>query len=140
MLILNTKIIAQNTYIEKYQPIAKELSKEFGIPSAVIMSIAIIETGAGSSKSSQLHNNHFGLTSKNSTTGSKYRSFDSAKESFRTFCESIARRKYYQELKGNINPTDWINAIAAAGYSTKPTEWKKKILTAISKYKLNEEL
>ena len=136
ILLFSLKISAQNSYINQYKPLATELSKEFGIPSAIILSIAYVETGGGNSKHAQTLNNHFGMVGKNTVNSSKFRSFESSKESFRAFCEMISRKKYYEKLKGNLESPAWVNAIASAGYSTKPTEWKRKINLVITKFRL----
>lgn len=135
-LIFNMKIAAQNSYINQYKSVATELSKEFGIPSAIILSIAYVETGGGNSKHAQTLNNHFGMVGKNTVNSSKFKSFENSKESFRAFCEMISRKKYYQKMKGNLDYSDWLNAIASAGYATKPTEWKQKINMVIRKFGL----
>lgn len=136
ILIFSLKISAQNSYINQHKPLATELSKEFGIPSAIILSIAYVETGGGNSKHAQTLNNHFGMVGKNTVNSSKFKSFDSSKESFRAFCEMISRKKYYQKMKGNLDYSEWLTAIASAGYAGKPTEWKQKINTVIKKFGL----
>lgn len=136
ILFFSLKISAQNSYISQYKPIATELSQEFGIPSAIILSIAYVETGGGNSKHAQTLNNHFGMVGKNTVNNSKFKSFESSRESFRSFCEMISRKKYYQKLKGNFNNSEWLNAIASAGYTTNPSEWKKKINLVIQKFGL----
>lgn len=136
VLFFSLKISAQNSYLDRNKSTATELSQEFGIPPAVILSIAYVETGGGNSKNCQTLNNHFGMMGKNTVNDSKFKSFDSSKESFRAFCEMISRKKYYQKLKGNINYSEWLNAISSAGYATKPEEWKKKINLVIKKFGL----
>lgn len=136
ILFFNLKISAQNSYISQHKPLATELSKEFGIPSAIILSIAYVETGGGNSKHAQTLNNHFGMVGKNTVNSSKFKSFESSKESFRAFCEMISRKKYYQKMKGNLDYSEWLNAIASAGYAGKPTEWKQKINNVIKKFGL----
>ena len=136
ILLFSLKISSQNSYIDQHKPLATELSKEFGIPSAIILSIAYVETGGGNSKHCQTLNNHFGMVGKNTVNGSKFKSFESSKESFRAFCEMISRKKYYQKMKGNLDYSEWLNAIASAGYAGKPTEWKQKINTVIKKFGL----
>jgi len=136
VLFFSLKISAQNSYISQYKSIATELSQEFGIPSAVILSIAYVETGGGNSNHSKILNNHFGMIGKNTINNSRFRSFESSKESFRSFCEMISRKKYYQKMKGNLNNAEWLNAIASAGYASNPSEWKKKINLVIHKFGL----
>lgn len=136
VLFFCLKISAQNSYISQYKSIATELSQEFGIPCAVILSIAYVETGGGNSTHSKILNNHFGMVGKNTINNSRFRSFESSKESFRSFCEMISRKKYYQKMKGNLNNAEWLNAIASAGYASNPSEWKKKINLVIDKFGL----
>lgn len=135
-LFFSLSISAQNSYINQYKAVATELSKEFGIPAAIILSIAYVETGGGNSKHAQTLNNHFGMVGKNTVNSSKFKSFESSKESFRAFCEMISRKNYYQKMKGNLDYSDWLNAIASAGYAGKPAEWKQKINNVIKKFGL----
>ena len=76
------------------------------------------------------------MVGKNTVNGSKFKSFESSKESFRAFCEMISRKKYYQKMKGNLDYSEWLDAIASAGYAGKPTDWKQKINTVIKKFGL----
>ena len=136
ILFFSLKISAQNSYINQHKSVATELSKEFGIPSAIILSIAYVETGGGNSKHAQTLNNHFGMVGKKTVNSSKFKSFESSKESFRAFCEMISRKKYYQKMKGNLDCSEWLNEIASAGYAVKPGEWKQKINHVIKKFGL----
>lgn len=129
-------------YIAQYKELVKSLSDEFGIPTSVITAISIVESGAGKSRNTKLLNNHFGITGKNNlrkTKGikSKFKQYDSPEDSFREFCKMLTRKKYYQKLKGNNDYKLWVNAMSKAGYSTQPEVWKKMILGAIKKYKLD---
>lgn len=133
LFVGNSLAFGQHTFIKKHESMAKELSSEYGIPAEIILSVAFVETGGGSSKSSVNSKNHFGITGK-SKNGSKYKTFDNVKDSYIAFCKLLSNKKYYQKLKGNSNLKEWINAIADAGYSTNPTEWKKRINFVISKY------
>ena len=58
-------VSAQSKYIKQYKPIADSLSAIYGIPSSVMLGIAIIESGAGKSRNCKLLNNHFGIKEKN---------------------------------------------------------------------------
>ncbi|WP_036603278.1 glucosaminidase domain-containing protein [Olivibacter sitiensis] len=132
---------AQSDYIEEHLPLADSLSKVYGIPSSVIMGIAIVETGAGESRNSKLLNNHFGIVGSNNlrqTHGvrTRYKQFSDVRESFDAFCSMVARKYYYARLKGSEDVEKWVEAMASAGYSTKPTVWKKRIMTIISRYDL----
>jgi flagellum-specific peptidoglycan hydrolase FlgJ len=129
------------SYISEYTPLVDSLSEEYGIPSSVILGVAIIESGAGRDRNPQLMNNHFGVVGKNNlmTTmhiKTMYKQYASAADSYRDFCKIISRKKYYLTLKGNTNYEAWVSEISKAGYSTSPEAWKHLVLDAIKKYKL----
>jgi len=133
ILFLSLKISAQNSYINQYKTIATELSQEFGIPTSVILSIAFMETGGGTSSACKMLNNHFGMTGRNNVNSSRFKSFTDSKASYRAFCEWVSKKKFYQNLKGSQNHNEWFVAIASSGYSTKPAEWKQKLNTVMKK-------
>ncbi|RKE87784.1 glucosaminidase domain-containing protein [Epilithonimonas arachidiradicis] len=132
-LFFSLKISAQNSYINQYKPFATELSQEFGIPISVILSIAYMETGGGTSSACKVLNNHFGMTGKNAINSSRFKSFTDSKASYRAFCEWVSKRKFYEKLKGSQNHNEWFVAIASSGYSTKPMEWKQKLNLVMKK-------
>jgi len=133
VLFFSLKISAQNSYINQYKSLATELSQEFGIPTTVILSIAYMETGGGTSSACKVLNNHFGMTGKNDINSSRFKSFNDSKASYRAFCEWVSKRKFYGRLKGSQNHNDWFVAIASSGYSTKPAEWKQKLNLVMKK-------
>jgi flagellum-specific peptidoglycan hydrolase FlgJ len=73
VLFFSLKISAQNSYINQYKSLATELSQEFGIPTTVILSIAYMETGGGTSSACKVLNNHFGMTGKNDINSSRFK-------------------------------------------------------------------
>ena len=128
-----------HSYIDAHWPLADSLSKEYGIPAEVILSVAVIESGYGSSRNSKLLNNHFGIKGKNNlmkTHGIKtaYRQYASVADGYAGFCGLVSRKKFYPTLKGNTDPDAWIIAISNAGYSTQPATWRGKVRSAIKKY------
>ena len=127
----------KHNYITTNEQLAEELSEKYGIPSGVILAVAFVETGGGTSKGAKTYNNHFGIVGKNKVTKSKYKSFDSARESYEAFCQILSRKKYYSDLKGIKDTAQWVKAIAAAGYSTQPVEWKKRVKMIIEKFNLS---
>lgn len=133
VLFFSLKVSAQNSYINQYKPFATELSQEFGIPAVVILSIAYMETGGGTSSACKVLNNHFGMTGKNNINSSRFKSFSDSKASYRAFCEWVSKRKFYGKLKGSQNQDDWFTSIASSGYSTKPSEWKQKLNVVMKK-------
>lgn len=133
VLFFSLKISAQNSYISQYKTLASELSQEFGIPTVVILSIAYMETGGGTSSACKVLNNHFGMTGKNEVNNSRFRNFTDSKASYRAFCEWVSKKKFYEKLKGSPSHNEWFMAIASSGYSTKPAEWKQKLNLVMKK-------
>ena len=145
LLTLVQVLPAQSGYIKKYGSLADSLAKEYKIPVAVILGVAIIESGSGTSRNSKLLNNHFGIVGKNDlmkTKGvkSRYKQFKSVTDSYVAFCKLVKKRKYYEKLKGNNDYNLWLDAMSKAGYSEVPEEWKKKIASCIRKHKLSATL
>jgi flagellum-specific peptidoglycan hydrolase FlgJ len=126
----------KHNYIEDNKTLAKNLSTKYGIPSSIILAIAFVESGGGSSKNSQKLNNHFGIVGKNNI-GSKYKQFSSTEESYEAFCKLLTQKKYYTALKGTNDFSAWVKAIASAGYSTQPQEWMRRLNLIINKYQLH---
>jgi len=142
LLLASQFAFAQSKYIRQFKPLADSLSKEYKIPTAVILGVAIIESGAGTSRNSKLLHNHFGIVGKNDllkTNGikSRYKQFKSAADSYHAFCKLLKKRKYYDKLKGNMNYHLWLDAMSKHGYSEDPEGWKQKITAAIRKSKLS---
>ncbi|MEI9944238.1 MAG: glucosaminidase domain-containing protein [Chitinophagaceae bacterium] len=131
----------QTKYIHKYRPLADSLSEEYGVPSAVILGVAIIESGSGSSRNAKMLNNHFGIVGKNDllkTKGVKtrYKQFPDVAASYIFFCGLLTRKKFYKKLKGNKDYNLWLDAMVKSKYSEAPVEWKQRITSVIKKHKL----
>jgi len=134
---------AQSKYIKQYKPIADSLSEIYGIPISVMLGIAIIESGAGSSRNCKLLNNHFGIKGKNNLLKTKgirtaYKQYPDGRSSYVAFSKLMTRKKFYPKLKGKMDHALWLDAISKSGYSTVPDEWKRNITAAIRKHKLTE--
>ena len=134
-------VFGQSKYIKAYKPIADSLSSLYGIPTSVMLGIAIIESGAGKSRNCKLLNNHFGIKGKNDllkTKGIKtaYKQYPDGRASYVSFTLLMTRKKFYPKLKGKMDHTLWLDAISKSGYSTVPDEWKRNITAAIRKHKL----
>jgi Bax protein len=136
-------VSGQSKYINQYKPIADSLSSVYGIPTSVMLGIAIIESGAGKSRNCKLLNNHFGIKGKNDllkTKGIKtaYKQYPNGRASYVSFSKLMTRKKFYPKLKGKMDHKLWLEAISKSGYSTVPDEWKRNITAAIRKHKLAE--
>ncbi|MDF2381155.1 glucosaminidase domain-containing protein [Nostoc ellipsosporum NOK] len=141
LLATATPARAQQAYVNKYRPLADSLSSVYGIPRSVILAVAIIESGAGTTRTARLLNNHFGIVGSNrlhKTHGirTRYKQYPSVAASYAAFCQLIARKKFYPKLKGEKDYRKWVDAISKTGYSERPAEWRKKIISAIQRNKL----
>jgi uncharacterized FlgJ-related protein len=130
-------------YISKYKSIAMQLSAEYGIPVAIILGVAIVESSAGKGPAVKRLNNHFGIVGHNELKvdsnhhKSRYKQYKSAEDSYRDFCKMISRKKFYDKIKYNNDPSIWVRAMSLAHYSELPLIWQKKILSTIANYNLN---
>jgi flagellum-specific peptidoglycan hydrolase FlgJ len=132
---------SQNPYITQYWPLAQTLQTQYGIPAEVIIGIGIYESNYGKSKVCRLLNNHHGLAGKNQlmkTHGvkSRYQQFESDSAGYVAFCNYVARRKYYERIKGSTDIDNWLSTIGRNGYCQNPTIWKKHILQLLKKHGL----
>ena len=128
-----------NSYVDTYLPLADSLEAEYGIPAEIMVSVAVIESGYGTSRNSKLLNNHFGIVGKNNlrqTHGirSRYKQYGSVADSYVDFCELVSRKSFYDNMKGNEDNKAWVMAISQAGYSTHPTEWRKRVNSTLQKF------
>jgi Bax protein len=133
---------AQSKYVKKYKHLADSLGQVYEIPPAIILGVAIVESGSGTSRNAKMLNNHFGIVGKNNLLKTKkiksrYKQYSKVADSYEDFCKLLSRRKFYSTLKGNTNYRLWVDAISKTGYSEAPAEWKKRINTAIRKNKLS---
>lgn len=144
LLFFQLSLSAQKpSFREKYQPLADSLAAAYKIPSAVILGVAIIESGNGTSRNSRLLRNFFGIKGKNNllkTKGirSSYKQYRSDTASFIDFCKLIERKKFYPSLAGNPDYRPWILALSKTGYSEVPETWRKLITGAIQKNGLDK--
>lgn len=141
ILILITQVSrAQTAYIRHYRPLSDSLSAAYGIPTSIILGIAIIESGSCSSQNCKLLNNHFGIVGRNNIfhkkRKSRYKQYPNSTASYIDFCRLMTRKKFYKTLKGNLNYALWADAISKSGYSEVPSVWKQRLLTTIKKYRL----
>lgn len=130
-------------YIVKYSPLCIQLSDSFAIPVDLILGVAIVESGAGTSRNAKILHNHFGLKAGNKLRTIKgiqtrFRDYESDSASFVDFCIYLSKRKFYTALKGNFDYNAWLYIMAKSGYSSSPQAWKAKIKTQIKKYNLTK--
>ena len=129
------------TFIQKFKPLADSLSLKFGIPTAIILGVSIVESSCGTSKNCKILNNYFGIEGKNELKKkgkkSRYKAYADARASFVHFCKVISKKKYYKKLKGNMHYKLWTASMSAHGYSEVPAVWQHRINDVIRKNKLS---
>ncbi len=133
---------AQSKYVRKYSGLADSLQEVYGIPAAVILGIAIIESSSGTSRNCRLLHNHFGIVGRNNLLKKKgiktrYKQYPNDSSSYFDFCRLMTTKRFYSKLKGNMDYKLWIDAISKTRYSEVPALWKQRVLSAIRKNKLS---
>jgi Bax protein len=126
-------------YIDKFLPLAKELSTEFGIPVSIILGVSILESGSGTSANCKDLNNYFGVKGKNhlKKRKTKYKQYEKPEDSFRDFCGIISRKKFYSRLKHTTDYKVWLNEMNKAEYAGAKQAWVDAVRTIIRSYKLS---
>jgi len=137
VILLSLNVKSQNNqqlFIDKYDNMALKLMKKHNIPTSIILSISMLESGYGTSKLSKNKNNFFGVKK-----GKYYRGYINDTASFNDFCLIISKKKYYKNLidNGIVDYNIWINKIHHGGYS-QSKNWSMKVLYYIRRYKLYE--
>lgn len=136
------------SYIEKYQTIAKEDMRQYGIPASIILGQGILESGAGTGPLSTKANNHFGIKCHNEWTGPSvrynddvenecFRKYKDPSESYRDHSLFLITRAHYSSLF-QLDKTDykaWAKGLKNAGYATDPA-YPTKLIAIIERYHL----
>jgi uncharacterized FlgJ-related protein len=130
-------------YVEKYKSTAIRIMNKTGIPASVILGVAMLESGMGTSRNAKFLNNHFGIVGKNAlhkkagvTYRSRYREFASTEASYDYFGGMVSRKKWFTSLRGNTEYKLWLKHMTHTGYSTAGHEWERRVTNMISRYKL----
>src|SRR5262245_30012189 len=84
--------LSQSKYVRKYRPLADSLSSVYGVPTSIILGVAILESGSGTSRNCKLLNNHFGIVGKNDLLKTKriksrYKQYPDSLASYVDFCK-----------------------------------------------------
>jgi len=140
-LFTGAMALSQSKYVRKYRPLADSLSSVYGVPTSIILGVAILESGSGTSRNCKLLNNHFGIVGKNDLLKTKriksrYKQYPDSLASYVDFCKLMTKKKFYKKLKDNHDYNLWVEAISSSGYSEIPDYWKQKVLETIKKNKL----
>jgi len=132
---------APEVYIEKFDTLATEVLTSYGIPASLILGIALQESAAGTSKLCRVKHNHFGMKGRVQSSRTRsgytiaYRKFDSDEASYLHFAETISYKKYYADLKNNMDYMKWLKAMKAAKYATS-SKWISHVDKMIKRYDL----
>jgi Bax protein len=127
-------------YIDKFLPIAKDLSAQWGIPVSIILGVSILESGSGTSINCKQLHNYFGVKGHNhlKKRHTKYKQYATAEESFNDFCGIVSRKKYYDKLKGDMNYRAWLTAMNKRNYAGAKEVWIHRVKLLIAKHQLSQ--
>lgn len=137
-------------FFEQYLPLARELNIHFGIPVAIILSVAALESGYGRANSRVIQEcfNFFNIKiwkesdpicckMDDEPVESCFRKYENPDDSFRDFCRLMHTGKY--RIITNLPHWDyhtWAKKLHQAGYAT-DTEYAQKLISIIEKYGLH---
>jgi flagellum-specific peptidoglycan hydrolase FlgJ len=145
MLMLGNVGFAQQStknYVEKFKPVSVNLMQETGIPASVILGVAMLESGTGTSRNAKLLHNHFGIVGKNDLhktqpgKRSVYKQYANDVASYEHFVALLTKKKWFGEMKGNPQFSDWLKKMNHSGYSSAGHEWIRRVTAIINRYKL----
>ena len=128
---------SQKTYFIDYRELADSLESAYEIPACIILSVAYIESGGGTSNIGRKLNNHFGIKGKNDVSISGYQSsykyYPTSRDSYIGFCTLVSSKKYYASMKGSKDHEKWLKTIASYGYAADANKWCKSVLLVLNK-------
>jgi hypothetical protein len=154
LLLLFFQLHAQNSktiaYINQYKEIAINEMIRSGVPAAITLAQAVLESQSGESDLVKRSNNHFGIKCKPEWTGARtfhdddakgecFRVYDNPEASFKDHSDFLRTRAHYQFLF-NLNQTDtdaWAKGLKKAGYATAPN-YPEKLIKIIKDYQLDQ--
>lgn len=136
-IFISLNHFSQKTYFIDYGELADSLASAYQIPACVILSVAYIESGGGTSNVGRKLNNHFGIKGKNDISilgyQSSYKYYLSIKDSYIGFCTLVSSKKYYASMKGSKDHEKWLKTIASYGYAADANKWSTSVLSVLNK-------
>lgn len=145
-------------FIKKHMYLAIELNQNQGIPAAITLAVAGLESSWGASKLAKDANNHFGIKVKPYWKGGQYckqtleykdgkpmkvkdcfRRYAYVRESYWDFGVFLTTQDHYNWML-ELSEDDlagWANGMQKGGYATDP-EYAQKLLRLIETYGLDE--
>jgi len=145
----------KDSYVEKWKEISIVESNRSGIPAAIILGQAILESNYGQSELATEAKNHFGIKCKKEWLGgsfykrdddrndngdlieSCFRAYDLDIDSFIDHSHFLAHRWHYSDLfkYAKIDYRSWANGLQNSGYATDPS-YAKKLIRIIETHEL----
>jgi flagellum-specific peptidoglycan hydrolase FlgJ len=135
---------AAKKFIKKYDDMAIEKMRQYGIPASIILGVSMEESNSGQSPICKNLHNFFGIKGKNTSSlkkmgfKSNYKEYPSDSASFEHFCQVIKKKSFYKKLKGTVDYKEWLKKMNIASYSTSKQKWIDRITATIEKYKLQK--
>ena len=132
-------------YIKRYLKTAKQESKKFNIPVAIILAQGILESRSGESLLTRKYNNHFGV--KWSGKGKyavfaderpdcRFRVYATSWESYRSHSLLLTKNRYRHLTKlPKTHYKVWARGLKKAGYATDP-KYAERLIKIIEQYDL----
>jgi LysM repeat protein len=146
--IAQTISVETAAYINQYKNIAMQEQIRTGVPAAIKLGQAILESQSGKSKLATASNNHFGIKCKTEWKGPKtyhnddangecFRVYDNAEASFIDHSNFLKTRIHYAFLFNlDVNDfTSWAFGLKQAGYATNPN-YPSILIKIINDYNL----
>jgi flagellum-specific peptidoglycan hydrolase FlgJ len=147
LLFIASNLQAQKAvkkFISKYDDVAIEKMRRYGIPASIILGVSMEESNSGQSPICKSLRNFFGIKGKNRSSEekmgykSKYKEYPTDSASFEHFCQVIRKKSFYKKLKGTVDYKQWLNKMNIASYASSKQKWIDHITTTIEKHKLHE--
>jgi Mannosyl-glycoprotein endo-beta-N-acetylglucosaminidase/LysM domain len=149
-LQLTAQPLTTESYIQQYKDLAIAEMKRTGVPAAIKLAQAILESQSGKSSLALTANNHFGIKCKTEWTGGRtYKDDDEKRECFRVYAsveqsfidhsDFLKTRPYYASLftLDPMNMEAWAYGLKKAGYATSST-YPQSLLKVIKDYQLEK--
>lgn len=146
--IAQTISVETAAYINQYKNIAMQEQIRTGVPAAIKLAQAILESQTGKSRLATEANNHFGIKCKiewkgpkiyhnDDATGECFRVYENAETSFIDHSNFLKTRTHYSFLfKLDVTDfTSWAFGLKQAGYATNPN-YPALLIKAINDYDL----
>ena len=153
-ILLSMPVMAQKQsqvyldYIAQWKDVAIEQQADYGIPAAITMAQALLESAAGQSELALEANNHFGIKCAGDWFGGVYymeddakddcfRSYGRAEESFRDHSLFLQRPRYATCFEIAVEDYEgWAYRLKECGYAT-DMFYAKKLVKLIEDYRLD---